>query len=69
MAIPECLDATQRAAFGSGYDTVLRSFVQQTIAFVVAGIILAVVGVVLAWQRDRNRRPTGWAQPFPRAGR
>jgi hypothetical protein len=54
-------DPTQQAAFGSGYDTVLRSFVQQTIAFVVVGIILAVIGGVLVWQRDRNRRPTGWA--------
>ena len=38
----------------------LRSFVQQTIAFVVAGIVLAVIGGVLVWQRDRNRRPAGW---------
>ena len=53
-------DATQQAAFGSGYDTVLRSFVQQTIALALAGIILAVIGCVLVWQHDRNRRPTGW---------
>jgi hypothetical protein len=54
-------DPTQRAAFGSGYDTVLRSFVQQTIVMALAGVVLAVVGGVLVWQHDRNRRPTGWA--------
>jgi hypothetical protein len=54
-------DATQRAAFRAGYDTVLRSFVQQTIVVALLGAVLAVVGLVLVWQRDRNRRPTGWA--------
>ena len=53
-------DPTQRAAFGSGYDTVLRSFVQQTIVFALAGVVLAVIGGVLIWHQDRNRRPTGW---------
>lgn len=54
-------DPTQRAAFHAGYDTVLRSFVQQTIVMALAGIVLAVIGGVLVWQHDRNRRPTGWA--------
>lgn len=52
-------DPTQRAAFHAGYDTVLRSFVQQTIVFALAGVVLAVIGGVLVWQHDRNRRPAG----------
>jgi hypothetical protein len=54
-------DATQRAAFSAGYDTVLRSFVQQTIVLALVGVALAAVGAVLIWQRGRNTRPTGWA--------
>lgn len=54
-------DPTQRAAFHAGYDTVLRSFVQQTIVSALIGVVLAVIGGVLVWQQDRNRRPTGWA--------
>lgn len=54
-------DPTQRAAFSGGYDTVLRSFVQQTIVLALAGIVVMAVGAFLVWQRGRNIRPTGWA--------
>jgi len=54
-------DPTQRAAFHAGYDTVLRSFVQQTIVLALVGVALAALGAVLIWQRGRNTRPTGWA--------
>jgi hypothetical protein len=54
-------DTTQRAAFSAGYDTVLRSFVQQTIVVALAGIVLAAAGGFLVWRHDRNQRPTGWA--------
>jgi hypothetical protein len=46
---------TQRAAFHAGYDTVTRSFVQQTVVFAVVGALLAVVGVVMIWRRDTTR--------------
>jgi hypothetical protein len=54
-------DSTQRAAFSAGYDTVLRSFVQQTIVLALLGIAVMAAGAFLVWQRGRNTRPTGWA--------
>ena len=52
---------TQRAAFLAGYDTVIRSFVQQTVVFAALGAVLIVAGVVVVWQRSRTTRPSGWA--------
>ena len=52
---------TQRAAFHAGYDTVTRSFVQQTVVLAVVGALLAVFGLIMVWQRGRNVRPGGWA--------
>ncbi len=54
-------DPTQRAAFSAGYDTVLRSFVQQTIVLALLGVAAMGAGAFLVWQRDRNTRPVGWA--------
>jgi hypothetical protein len=51
----------QHSAFLAGYDTVLRSFEQQTVVFAVLGGVLALVGIALVWQRGRNVRPRGWA--------
>ena len=50
-----------RAAFLSGYDTVVHSFVQQTVAVVVAGLVLVVVGGIVAWRAGGRRRPLHWA--------
>jgi hypothetical protein len=52
---------TQRAAFHAGYNTVTRSFVQQTVVLAVVGALLAVIGLFVIWQRGRNVRPAGWA--------
>jgi hypothetical protein len=52
---------TQRAAFLAGYDTVTRSFVQQTVVLAVIGALLAIVGLVVIWHRSRTVRPRGWA--------
>jgi hypothetical protein len=51
----------QRSAFLAGYDTVLRSFEQQTVVVAVLGGVLALVGILLVWSRTRNVRPMGWA--------
>jgi hypothetical protein len=51
----------QRAAFLAGYDTVLRSFEQQTVVFAVLGGVVALVGILILWQRSRTARPLGWA--------
>jgi hypothetical protein len=53
--------ATQRAAFLAGYDVVTHSFVLQTVVLAVVGLVLVVVGCLLAWNEARNVRPTGWA--------
>lgn len=52
---------TQRAAFLAGYDTVTRSFVQQTVVLAVIGGALVAFGLLVLWRESRNTRPSGWA--------
>ncbi|HEV2309538.1 MAG TPA: hypothetical protein VGU73_03390 [Acidimicrobiia bacterium] len=49
------------AAFLAGYDTVTRSFVQQTVVLAVLGVLLALGGLIATYAEGRRVHPSGWA--------